>query len=375
VLTHREHLATILRGQPSAWIPNYELGCWGQTVERWLKEGWPEDRSYLGRDDMFEGEPHLKLDRRAFLRLNTWLSPGFEYQVLEETDRYLVARHGNGVVTKALKEGTVRGTRMSMDTYLDFPVKDRATWADMKRRYNARALWRYPFWFDEMVRTWRQRDYPVVLLGNGAFGLYSQLRSWVGTEGISTMFYDDPALVEDMLEFATEFFLELVEPALRSGVQFGYFNFFEDCAGKAACLYGPNLYERFFRKHYDRIIRRLNEAGIRSIWLDSDGTPTPLIPCWMDSGVNMLWPLEQAAGMDPRAIRKQFGRGLCLAGGLDKREIAKGPVAIRAELEAKIPPLLEQGGYIPHIDHAIDPDISYDNMMVYMETKLRLMGR
>lgn len=54
---------------------------------------------------MFEGEPHLKLDRRAFLRLNTWLSPGFEYQVLEETDRYLVARHGNGVVTKALNPG------------------------------------------------------------------------------------------------------------------------------------------------------------------------------------------------------------------------------------------------------------------------------
>ena len=373
--THREYLATILRGKSSPWIPNYELGCWGHTVERWLKEGWPEDCSHLGRCDMFEGEPHLKLDRRAFLRLDMGMHPGFEYQVLEETDRYVIARHGSGIVTKALKEGTVRGTRMSMDTYLDHPVKDRATWADVKRRYNARALWRYPFWFDEWARIWRERDYPVVLMGNGTFGLYSQLRSWAGTEGISMLFYDDPALVEEMLEFATEFFLELIEPVLQSGVQFDYFNFFEDCAGKGSCLYGPQTYRRFFKRHYERIIRRLNAAGIASIWLDCDGTPTPLVGCWMDSGINCLWPLEQASGMDPREIRRQFGPKLVLAGGIDKRELTKGRAAIRRELEAKIPPLLEQGGYIPHIDHTFPPDISYDNMMYYMELKRKLIGR
>ena len=95
----------------------------------------------------------------------------------------------------------------------------------------------------------------------------------------------------------------------------------------------------------------------------------------MDSGVNMLWPLEQAAGMDPRELRKKFGKSLCLAGGIDKREIAKGPEAIEKELYAKIPPLLEQGGYIPHIDHAIDPDISWDNMQYYMALKRKLIGR
>ena len=67
-------------------------------------------------------------------------------------------------------------------------------------------------WWDEEVRLWADRDYPVVLLGNGTFGLYSQLRRWVGTEGISYMFYDSPKLVHDMLEFATEFFLQLIEP-------------------------------------------------------------------------------------------------------------------------------------------------------------------
>jgi len=107
--------------------------------------------------------------------------------------------------------------------------------------------------------------------------------------------------------------------------------------------------------------------------VDSDGDMEALIPLWMEAGVNCLWPLEQAAGMDPLRLRKKFGGKLALAGGLDKMEIAKGPKAIEKELRAKIPPLLEQGGYIPHLDHTFSPEISYDNFMYYMDLKRKLI--
>lgn len=371
-MTHREYLQKILTGEPTDWVPNYELGCWGQTVERWLREGMPAGESRVGSMDMFEGEDLFGLDRRGFARLGHGMIPGFEQEVLEEDERYIVARHANGIVTKALKPGTVRGTRMSMDTYLSFPVTDRASWADVKRRYNPHDPVRYPFWWDEHVRLWKDRDYPVMLMSNASFGLYSQLRSWVGTEGISYMFYDDPALVEEMIEFNTEFLLELVERALGE-VQFDYFNFFEDCAGKGGPLFGPEMFRRFFMKPYKRIIDRLRAAGISSFWVDCDGDMEVLIPLWMEAGINCLWPLEQASGMDPVRLRKKFGKHLVLAGGLDKREIAKGPKAIETELRAKIPPLLDQGGYIPHVDHTVSPEISYDNFLYYMDLKRRLI--
>ena len=373
-MAHRECFNSVMAGEATDWVPNYELGCWGQTVERWYGEGLPQDRSYVGRMDMFDGEPLFHLDRRAFARLDLGMFPAFEPEVLEEDDRYITARHANGVVTQALKEGTVRGMRMSMDHYIDFPVKDRATWKDVKRRYDPSVIWRYPFWWDESARLWRDRDYPVCLLGNGTFGLYSQLRSWVGTEPISYMFHDDPALVEEMIEFHTEFMLMLVERALRD-VQFDYFSFFEDCAGKGGPLIGPEQFRKFFMKPYQRIIERLSKAGIRSFWVDSDGDSEVLVPLWMETGVNCFWPLEQASGMDPVRLRKKFGKSLMLCGGLDKMEIAKGREAIEKELRAKIPPLLEEGGYIPHIDHAISPEISYDDFMYYMELKLELTGR
>lgn len=370
-MTDRQHFNEIMQGKVTGRIPNYELGCWPQTVDRWLAEGAPADKIYW---NFWQGEPFFKIDRHDYAHIHAGMIPNFGYEVLDDNDEYITARNGDGIVTKALKEGTVRGSRMSMDQYLQHPVTDRASWQDVKRRYNPTVEVRYPMLWNEMAQNWKNRDYPLCLLGNGTFGLYSQLRSWVGTEEISYMFYDDPALVEEMIEFATEFFLQLVKRALKD-VQFDYFNFFEDCAGKGGPLYGPQIFDRFFRKSYARIIDTLRQGGVNSIWLDCDGDMLPLVPLWMEVGVNCLWPLEQASGMDPRKLRKLFGPKLILGGGIDKMEIAKGRKAIDAELESKIPPMLEQGGYIPFLDHSIPPDISYSNFMYYLERKLKLMGR
>ena len=369
-MTHREHFLRLMAGQTTDWIPNYELGAWGQTRQRWIDEGMPEDQANA---NMWSGVPALQIDGRRFLGLNIRMIPGFEHQVIEEDEHTILFRDATGILRRGMKEGMVRGTRLSMDTYIEHPVKDRASWEDVKRRYNASAPERYPAnWLDQFAAG-EPHDEPACLLGNGSFGLYSQLRSWVGTESLSLMFYDEPALVEEMIELNTDFLLELVEPALQQG-QFDYFNFFEDCAGKGGPLFGPELFRKFFMRHYKRIIERLNGAGIHSIWVDCDGDPEVLVPLWMEAGVNCFWPLEQASGMDPRRLRKKFGNDLVLAGGLDKMELAKGREAIDRELYAKIPPLLESGGYIPHIDHAVSPEISYDGFRYYLELKRKLTG-
>lgn len=364
----RERLLAVMSFENTDRLPNYELGCWGQTIERWWQEGMPRDSGYL---NWFEGDPCFGIDRRAFAAVNIGFIPHFDPEVLAEDERYITARHANGIVTKALKEGTVMGTRMSMDQYISFPVTDRESFHQLTRRLDSGSPIRYPQWWDEQARMWATRDYPLVLLHNGTFGLYSLLRSWVGTENVSYMFYDDPALVEEMLDYAVEFLLELLDQALGEA-QFDYFNFFEDFAGKGGPLVSPQIFRKFLMPRYKRVIERMKAAGIRHFWLDSDGDPEVLVPLMIECGITCLWPLEQASGMDPIRLRKRFGRDLVLAGGIDKREIAKGRKAIEAELNAKIPPMLESGGFIPHLDHAWPPDISYDDFLYYMELKHKL---
>jgi hypothetical protein len=46
-----------------------------------------------------------------------------------------------------------------------------------------------------------------------------------------------------------------------------------------------------------------------------------------------------------------------------------GPTAIEREVTAKMGPLIEDGGYIPTVDHSVPPDISYENFMHYLDVK------
>jgi hypothetical protein len=369
-MTDRERFLAIMEFRSVDRVPNYELGVWGQTIDRWYAEGLPRDACYW---NWFEGEPHFHLAPRYFAQIDVAMLPRFELEVLEETERYLVRRGEDGVVSRGLKEGTARGTRASMDQYIDHPVKDRASWAEMKKRYDPRSPIRYPLWWEGLKTQWERSAYPLCLLGNGTAGLYSQLRSWVGTEEISYMFFDDPGLVEEMIDVYVQFVIDVTAKA-RHEVRFDYFNFFEDFAGKGGPLVSPALFRKFLLPGYRRIIGELRKTGITSFWLDSDGDPRALIPLMIEAGITCLWPLEIAAEYDPRDIRREYGHALALVGGIDKRELTKGRAEIDAELERRIPPLLATGGYIPHLDHTVPPDISLDNFRYYNERKMKLLG-
>jgi len=96
--------------------PNHELGVWPQTRARWRAEA-PEAVADFGWN-WFYSEDAIGLDRRDYIAMNYGFIPPYETEVLEETPEYEIRRNGKGIVTKALKEGTVDGGRMSMDQYL-----------------------------------------------------------------------------------------------------------------------------------------------------------------------------------------------------------------------------------------------------------------
>lgn len=108
--------------------------------------------------------------------------------------------------------------------------------------------------------------------------------------------------------------------------------------------------------------------------VDCDGDPSQIVENWMDEGVNIMFPLEVAAGVDLLAWRERFGMDLRLRGGIDKRALVEGGTAIDREIE-RIRPVFEQGGYIPHLDHLVPPDIPYGHYCDYLEKKRRLIGK
>ncbi len=369
-MTSRERFLRTLEFKPVDHAFNYELPLWGQTLDRWNAEGMPQD-VHIG--DLMTGNEFFGFERVGYIPLQCVEPlPPFQEETIEEDERYLVMRFADGHVSRALKEGTAHGTRLSMDQYLSWAVVGREDYLALEQRYNPCSPARYPQWWRDYVRCLQGRDYPLALTRNGTFGFFSFLRRWMGTERACTVFYDDPAWAEEMLDFLTEYLITLTRRALED-VQVDYFNYFEDFAFKTAPLIGPNIFRKFLLPRYRRINDFLRGHGVQHIWLDSDGNTEVLIPLFIEAGITTHWPLERAAEMDPLKIRKTYGHDLALAGGIDKRALARDRKAIKEELYRILPPLLEDGGYIPTLDHAVPPDVPYDNFMIYVELKRKLL--
>jgi uroporphyrinogen decarboxylase len=340
-----------------------------------MKEGMPGDiharyeSLWIGGDDFFS------LDRQEGVQVLVGMCPGFEAEVLEEDERYQIIRHATGIVTRALKEGAKDGTRMSMDTYLDFPVKERPDFEALKWRFDPASPARYRRWWTDYVRQLLNRDYILRLpdqWGPGSINsFYGTLRAWMGTEKACTVFYDDPSLAHDMCEFIADFLIATLDRVLNDlqDEPADYFIWFEDYAYKGGPLVSPRIFKEFLLPCYRRVNDVLRSHGVEVIFQDSDGDPSVLFPLMLEAGINGTWPLEAASGMDPVKVRKEYGHDLLLIGGIDKRVLAQDRKAIKAELLYKMPALLEDGGYIPTLDHTVPPDVSYENWLYYLELK------
>jgi uroporphyrinogen decarboxylase len=76
--------------------------------------------------------------------------------------------------------------------------------------------------------------------------------------------------------------------------------------------------------------------------------------------------------MDVTAIRKKYGRNLRLWGGVDKRALTKGKAEIDSEI-ARHNWLIEDGGFVPILDHSAPPDVPYESCCYFMEQLKRAL--
>ena len=304
---------------------------------------------------------HLGLDRVAFTGGGPYsLVPAFAEEVLHEDADTRTVRDEAGVTKRVFR----RHAESTMPQWLDYPVKSRRDFEELKRRLDPASPERYPADWDAFAEWWRGREVPLGL-GPGSFYGHT-LQRWIGTERLLMLFCDDPAFVEEMLEFLEGFFLELLQRFLAPDgplggrVRFDFASFGEDIAYKGRSFLSPSMFRRFIQPHYVSIVQLLRASGIEVIFVDSDGYIGELIPLWLEVGINGFSPLEVAAGMEAMVLRREYGDKIILAGGIDKRALNRGGEAIEAEID-RARALLDLGRYFPAADHSVPPDVPYGN--------------
>jgi len=329
------------------------------TLDRWHKEGLPVDvypSAYFG------------FDRHARLSINLGPVPPFENVILMEDEHYKVWINNYGIKLRTFKHADMG---FQSREFLEFPVKTRKEWLEMKERYNPKSPVRYPEWWEDLVDCLRHRSYPLRI---DMPGLFWWIRDLMGLQRTCISFIRDPDFVNEMMDFYVEFLLKALHKALDA-IRLDFALIAEDMAYKTGPMISPRMVREFMLPRYKRIVRFLKDHGIDIIFVDCDGNVDLLIPIWLEAGINGFLPCEVAAGMDPVALRKKFGKKLIIWGGIDKRALSKGRKSIEREVTSKVPYMALEGGYIPSIDHIVPEDVSFNSYLYYIKMLRKVISQ
>jgi hypothetical protein len=341
--------------QPVDRLPIYYFGAWKETFQRWAGEGIPDREDIPGTTGMDPDWETGLWDAHGLVRIQPIADQ--RSRVVVEDDCVRVVRTAIGALVKESKQGS------SIPQHVEEALlPTRRSWKRFQRFIDPADPRRYVPGWEMAVERLNARHHLATFLAGSLFGWP---RDWMGVENISYLSYDDPILYEAIIDHLATFFMELYRPILRLA-QFDFAYFFEDCCFNTGPMFSPDTYRRFYHKYYRRMIEFYRGMGIRYIMMDSDGNVETLVPLWLDSGFDIVFPVEVGTWKaSPIELRKRFGRNLRMFGGVDKHVIPRGKAAIRAHLEP-LRPVVEEGGYIPIPDHRIPPDCSLNDMRAYV---------
>ena len=358
-MTHRERFLRTYRFQQVDHVPDMEFGYWNETLPRWHREGLPQQ---IDSNEM--ADKYFGLMPFAGVPVHLGLYPPFEPRVVEQTGKHEIIIDEKGVTCQVHKDGS-----SSIPHCLDWSLKTPDDWPAFKERLDPDNPARYPEDWDEVSKKLNNSAIPVQVSAGSLFGW---IRDWMGFENVAIAVMEQPEWIEEMMEHLTLLYISVVEQ-VSAHVHIDCALFWEDMCFGGGPMISPKLFRELMTPRYKRITDVLKDAGCEVLIVDCDGDITQLVEHWLAGGVGCMFPLEIAAGTDPFQMRERFGREVLLMGGVNKRALAKDEQAIRAEVD-RIAPLVEQGGYIPHVDHRCPPDVSYEDYLYYLQYKREALG-
>lgn len=365
-LTHRKRFQRLMHYQTVDRGIHWDFGFLDETMTRWGQEGLPAQ--IFGADDpagrMGRISRYFGVDPTMHVPCNIGMHPGFAYEVVEERERTILYRDGNGCVVEEAKEG-----QRTIPHVVEQGLKSREDWeTKYKPKLDPTDPVRLQWNYEELAQQYNSADIPVIINSGSYMGW---IRNWVGAAEIGMMCYDDPELVSEMVNTLCDLFIAMLEPALHHievDLAWGW----EDICFNTGPLVGPNLWRELVAGPQKRVFDCLKQHGVDIILTDCDGNIFALQPLWLELGLNGAFPCEVNGNSDPIELRKEFGRNLLIFGGVNKQKMASKEEVL-AEL-IRLTPLLEDGGFIPFCDHRVPEYVPFDAYRYYEREKLAMLG-
>jgi len=355
-LTDRERFNRQMHYQSVDRCFNMEFGYWDENFTEW---DLFRDHGIANND---EADVFFNFDEIKMVGVRGWMDPHFPEKIIEIKGDVKIIQNRDGLLAEIPLDG-----HDTIPHYLKSSVVTPDDWHIVKeerfglgRKMDIEAIKKmHP----------ENRTYP---LGIHCASMIGNIRDMLTFEGLAYAIYDYPEMVEDMVERCCVLVEESLVQILPH-VSFDYAAGWEDICFKN----GPIVPVPFFRDvvapRYKRINKLLKQYGIDLWYIDCDGDVRPILPYFLESGVNCLFPFEVMGCAHPGELLDQYRGELRIMGGFDKIQLGAGRAAIKKYMETLLP-YVERGGYIPFCDHRCPPNVDPRDYLYYLELKKSMFG-
>ncbi|MEW6231885.1 MAG: uroporphyrinogen decarboxylase family protein [Chloroflexota bacterium] len=224
----------------------------------------------------------------------------------------------------------------------------------------------------ELAEQHRTAGYAVMLKDPFA-GIFEMGQRIRGMENLLMDMASNRSLTEALFEKLLELKLDFWNMALpRLGDVVDVISIADDYGTQESLLISPAMFRRLIKPRLATLIRALETLAPQCcIFFHSCGGVRPIIPDFIELGVDILNPVHfRAAGMEPHALKRDFGKDLVFwGGGVDTQGVLPNgtPDQVRDDVRRNIEALAPGGGYVFNTVHNIQADVPPQNIMAMWE--------
>jgi uroporphyrinogen decarboxylase len=225
-------------------------------------------------------------------------------------------------------------------------------------------------WFDfSMLKTrlseWE--DYAIMASGCSVFQHATFLR---GMDHLMMDMCIRPEMADYILGKFSDFYFEYYKRMFEStGELIDILALADDFGMQNSLLLSPDMFDTYIAPHLKRMVD-LAHSYNKKLLLHSCGNIELLIPRLIEAGVDILDPIQPEC-MDPISIKEQFGKDICLRGGISVQNIVSRGTKeeVKRETERIVKILKQKGGYIFAPGHPVlQDDIPVENIIALYES-------
>jgi uroporphyrinogen decarboxylase len=146
----------------------------------------------------------------------------------------------------------------------------------------------------------------------------------------------------------------------------------DDIGMNDGLLISPSIYREMIKPYHKRLIAFIKRKTPAKVLFHCCGAIYDIIDDLVEIGVDILSPIQVSSeGMDVQRIKQQYGKILCLHGGLDERLLYRADApTLRKHLQGTLNILCPGSGYIFAVEHDLQVPLPKANLSLALDTAL-----